>query len=246
MELIPIVSDLQAPYHDRRAVGAVVSFIEEYDFKKVLCVGDVLDAPQVSQWTKGRAGEHAGDLAKDRDVAVKLLADLRVTDLSRSNHDDRVEKYVAKYAPGFAGLPELTIERFMGLDDLGITFHRKPARVAPGWYMLHGDEVGYSRTAGGTALGLARKVGGSVVCGHTHKLGLQHDHSSVSGRRTASRWGLEVGNLMDQKRAGYLGAGYANWQQGFGVLLVDGSNVTPIPVPISNGSFWFEGVKFSG
>jgi hypothetical protein len=246
MELIPVISDLQAPYHDKRAVGALVSFIEEYDFKKVLCVGDVLDAPQISQWTKGRAGEHAGNLARDRDIAVDLLRRLRVTDLSRSNHDDRLEKYVEKYAPGFAGLPELTIENFMGLVDLGITFHRKPAKVAPGWYMLHGDEVGYSRTAGGTALGLARKVGGSVVCGHTHKLGLQHDHSSVAGRRTASRWGFEVGNLMDQKRASYLGAGYANWQQGFGVLLVDGSQVTPIPVPINNGSFWFDGRKYSG
>lgn len=246
MELIPVVSDIQAPYQDKRAVAALAQFIEDQKFTKVLCVGDVLDAPQISRWTKGLKGEHAGDLAKDRDIAVQVLRDLRVTDLSRSNHDDRIENYVAKQAPGLAGLPELSIEKFMGLDDLGITFHRKPAKVAPGWFMLHGDEVGYSRTSGGTALGLARKVGGSVVCGHTHKLGLQHDHSSVSGRRTANRWGFEVGNLMDQRRAGYLGAGYANWQQGFGMLLVDGSNVTPIPLPIYNGRFWFDGHCYRG
>jgi hypothetical protein len=246
MELIPVVSDIQAPYHDKRAVSALATFIADQGFERVLCVGDVLDQPQISQWTRGKKGEHAGDLAKDRDIAVGVLADLRVTELSRSNHDDRIEKYVAQHAPGLAGLPELSIERFMGLDELGITFHRTPAKVAPGWFMLHGDEVGYSRTAGGTALGLARKVGGSVVSGHTHKLGLQHDHSSVVGRRTATRWGFEVGNLMDQRRASYLGAGYANWQQGFGLLLVDGQAVTPIPVPINSGSFWFDGRKYRG
>jgi hypothetical protein len=246
MELVPVISDLQVPYHDRRAVDAMAQLIEAIKPKRVLCVGDVLDQPQVSQWTKGRAGEYAGDLAADRDKAVEVMAALKITDLSRSNHDDRIEKYVNQYAPGLSGLPELSIEKFMGLDDLGIRFHRKPAKVAPGWVMIHGDEVGSSRIAGCTALGAARKIGASVVCGHTHKLGLVHDHSAVSGRTTARRWGFEVGNVMNMTKAGYLGAGYANWQQGMGMLLIDGPDVVPMPISITKGSLWWDGVKYSG
>jgi hypothetical protein len=153
---------------------------------------------------------------------------------------------VAQHAPGLSSLPELKIEEFMGLNQLGITFHRKPYAIAPGWLMVHGDEAGSSRIAGGTALGLARKLGKSVICGHTHKMGLIHDHSSVNGKQTAQRFGFEVGNLMDQSKASYLGAGYANWQPGFGVLIVDGNNVTPLPIPIINNQFYWEGKTYRG
>lgn len=245
VRVIPVISDLQVPLHDKRATSAVATWIADQRFTQVACVGDVLDSTQISRWTRGTAGEHAGSLAKDRDLAVKVMRDLRITDLSRSNHDDRIENYVRQYGPGLATLPELRIETFLGLDDLHITFHRKPMAIAPGWLMMHGDESGYSRTAGGTALGLARKTGRSVVCGHTHKLGLQHDHASFGGRRVRNTWGFEVGNLMDARRAGYLKAGISNWQQGVGVLVVDGNDVTPIPIPIRpNGSLYFDGKTY--
>lgn len=243
---IPIVSDVQAPYFDRRAVDAMALLIESLNPETVACVGDMLDQPQVSQWTKGRAGEFAGNLAADRDVAKQVMKDLRITDLSRSNHDDRLEKYVSQYAPGLSGLPELTTEEFMGLNELGITFHRKPYKLAPNWHMIHGDEVGSSRIAGCTALGAARKLGSNVVCGHTHKAGLTHDHSAVSGRTTAKRWGLEVGHVMDMKRASYLGAGYANWQQAMGMLVVDGADVIPFVIPIDKGKLYWDGVWYRG
>ena len=39
-------------------------------------------------------------------------------------------------------------------------------------------------------------------------------------------------------KAGYLKAGSANWQMGFGIIEVHGKNVTPIPVPVNaDGSF---------
>ena len=245
-EIVPIISDLQVPFHDKRAVSAVASWIADLGASRVACVGDVLDSTEVGQWVKGARGEIAGELAKSRDTAMIVMGQLGITDLSRSNHDDRVEKYIAKYAPGLSSLPELTTEEFMGLNELGIKFHRQPSTVAPGWLMMHGDEVGYSRIAGGTALGLARKTGSSVVCGHTHKVGLVHDHSSVNGRVTRKTWGFEVGNLMEQKRASYLGAGYANWQQSVGALVIDGKDVFAIPVIIQGGKLYFEGKTYRG
>src|SRR6187549_2425750 len=245
-EIVPIISDLQVPFHDKRAVSAVATWVADLGASRVACVGDVLDQTQVGQWVKGRAGEYDGQLASSRDQAIEVMRDLGITELSRSNHDDRLEKYVSNHAPGLAGLPELTTEEFMGLNELGIQFHRKPSQVAPGWLMMHGDEVGYSRIAGGTALGLARKTGSSVVCGHTHKVGLAHDHSSVNGRVTRKLWGFEVGNLMEQKRATYLGAGYANWQQSVGALVIDGRDVYAIPVILQGGKLYWEGHTYRG
>jgi hypothetical protein len=91
-------------------------------------------------------------------------------------------------------------------------------------------------------MALARKWGYSVICGHTHKLGIQHEHMAVNSKLTRERFGFEVGNLMALKSAGYLKAGHANWQQGFGILYVDKNRVTPAPVFIRpNGTFVVEG-----
>jgi hypothetical protein len=52
---------------------------------------------------------------------------------------------------------------------------------------------------------------------------------------------MELGNLMDYRNAKYIKAGLFTWQQGFGILKVDGSNVYPSLVPIVNNSFTVEG-----
>jgi hypothetical protein len=53
---------------------------------------------------------------------------------------------------------------------------------------------------------------------------------------------MEVGHMMDMKKAGYLRAGSANWQQAFGVIEVDGRNVRPSLVPIVNGTWGMQDV----
>lgn len=239
---IVVISDLQVPYQSRPAVDAVARFIKAYKPDDVVCVGDEIDAPQISRWNKGLAGEFTRDLGKDRDETCRVLEHLQIRHIQRSNHTGRLLSYVKKYAPGLAGLPELSIEGFLRLADLGIEYHHKPYAVAPGWLMMHGDEGGLSQEPGKTALNLARKVGRSVVCGHTHRLGLQPFTESVNGRVTAQRWGFEVGNLMNLAKASYLMTGGANWQLGFGMLYVEGNNVTPRPVPIHrDGSFSVDG-----
>ena len=100
--------------------------------------------------------------------------------------------------------------------------------------MAHGDEGRSVQVPGSTAMSLAKKLGKSVVCGHTHKLGLQHETTGLNGN-TNTLFGLEVGHLMDIKQASYLNTGIANWQQGFGILVEKNRKVTPYTVPIVNG-----------
>jgi hypothetical protein len=245
MHRIWLISDLQVPYHDKAAVNALAECIK--DFKKkgdlVVTVGDEIDLPQISRWTQGKAGEWERTLGKDRDLTVEILANLRVDHVIRSNHTDRLFQSLVSRLPGLLGLPELQLKNFLKLDSLGITFHEEAFRVAPGWVVMHGDEAGVSQVPGQTAFGLTQKVGLSVACGHTHRLGLRPHTQSVNGKITRTMFGMEVGNLMDMKQATYTRT--HNWQQGFGILYVDGSKVTPAPIPIDKRSFVVEGKRYS-
>jgi len=237
---ILILSDLQAPYHDVAAVNAIKKFIYAYQPDTVATCGDEIDFPQISRWEEGGEGEWQRDLGRHRDVATKLLEDLTVEHMVRSNHSDRLYNKIKTKVPGFLGLPELEIENFLKLPELGIKYHKDPFEIAPGWLLMHGDEGNVQPTAGATALGLAKRAGMSVACGHTHRAGLTHHTQGYAGK-TRTVWGMELGNLMDYRYARYIKAGLFTWNKGFGLLHVDGQTVMPQLVPIVNNSFTVDG-----
>ena len=247
MKRIVILSDAQIPYHDRKALNAFYAFLADYQPDELASVGDDVDLPQVSRWSRGMEGEYRGDLQAHVDAGLRHFETIRSVytgplHVSRSNHMDRPLRYIRRYAPGLMGLKALTVPSLLDFDRLAVTYHERPYEIAPGWLLAHGDEGGGSSPApGGVAMRLARKWGKSVICGHTHKLGMQHDHSTVNGKVNRSLFGVEVGNVMALKDAHYLSAGSANWQQGFGVLYVDGTTVTPSLIPVTKGKFVVEG-----
>lgn len=242
MKLTVCVSDLQVPYHDKRAVATLSKFIKAVKPDNVVSVGDEMDFQTISKWAHGTPLEYERTIGRDRDATVRILEDLRVKHVIRSNHTDRLFNTVMLRAPGLISLPELELPNFLRFPDLGVTYHSKPYELVPGWLLMHGDEGNVSQNGGTTALNLAKRTGMSVVCGHTHRMGLVHHSESFSGVPTRTLWGMEVGNLMDAKQASYLKGGISNWQQGFGVLWQDGKKVTPQIIPINkDGSFSFLG-----
>ena len=238
MKAIVCISDLQVPYHDKRAVDNVATFIRAFKPDTVVSVGDEMDFQTISRWSQGTPLEYERTIARDRDATVQVQEALKVDHVIRSNHTDRLFNTVMMRAPGLLSLPELELSNFLRFPELGIKYHRRPYELAPGWLLMHGDEGNLSQNGGTTALNLAKRTGRSVVCGHTHRMGLVHHTEAYSGVPTRTLWGMEVGNLMDMKKASYLKAGYGNWQQGFGILWVDGRTVTPQLVPIGkDGTF---------
>ena len=238
---IVVLSDLQIPYQDNRAVDATLDFIKAYKPDELWCVGDELDAPEPSRWNKGMAGEYANTLQAGIDMTNEIMSEYRDAlgkkkpfYIQRSNHTDRIDTYMRKYAPAFSSLKSLEIENLLGYEALGITYLHKMHELLPGWVMAHGDEGALNRAPGATALNLAKSIGKSVVCGHTHRTGLQHETRGFYGK-TETLFGLEVGHMMDIKQASYLTSGNANWQQGIGILIQDKGVITPHAVPIING-----------
>ena len=245
MKVIVCISDLQVPYHDKRAVANVAKFIKAFKPDTVVSVGDEMDFQTISRWAHGTPLEYERTIGRDRDATVEVLEQLKVNHVIRSNHTDRLFNTVMMRAPGLISLPELELENFLRFPELGITYHKKPYELAPGWLLMHGDEGNISQNGGTTALNLAKKTGMSVVCGHTHRMGLTHYSEAYWGRTTRTIWGMEVGNLMDAKQASYLKGGINNWQQGIGLLWVDGRSVKPEIVPIhKDGSFTVAGKRW--
>jgi hypothetical protein len=244
LKKIVVISDLQVPYHDERAVRNVALFIRRFKPDQVITIGDEIDLPQISRWTEGTPGWFEQSLGSDRDATVEILWDLQVTDMIRSNHTDRLYNVIMKKIPAFLALPELKFEKFMKLDELGIKFHRKPLEFAPDWIAIHGDEGSVKPTPGLTALDAARKHGKSVVCGHTHRAGQSAFTEASGGVLGRVLRGVEVGNLMQFSKAGYM-KGTGNWQQAFAVFYVDKKAVTNTIVHIEkDGSFVFEGKRY--
>ena len=250
MKRIVVLSDMQIPYHDNKALKLVQQFVKDYQPDELMCVGDEADSPEPSRWNKGLAGEYSGTLQKGLDKTAEIMQGFKEAigdkpfHVMRSNHGDRIQHYINRYAPALASLRELEYSKLLRYRENEITYHDKIYQFAPGWIMAHGDEGNLVRTAGGTAMALARKTNSSVVCGHTHRLGIQHEHSGYNGKIQNRLYGVEVGHLMDLSQASYLNTGSANWQQGIAILYKDKGKITPSVIPINGTSFVVEGKQY--
>lgn len=255
---IVIMPDVQAPLHDEKLVDKFVQFLADYEPDQLGQVGDFTDSTEISRWVRGKKGEFAGELQQGLDTSRYILEKIRdVYDgqfqIVRSNHDDRLELYIAGCAPGLEGLRALTIENLAGFNEYEVQFVRDgvvnltPNLNAP-WLMCHGDEGSLSPMAGKTAFNLAKnKFGANVICGHTHRAGKTSESYGYNGFMNRRLTGMEVGHFMDMTKADYLkkkGVA-ANWQQAFGIVEVCGSTVQANLIEVDiNGNFIVDGVLY--
>lgn len=92
---------------------------------------------------------------------------------------------------------------------------------------------------------VVRRNGKTAITQNTHRLGLGSHSVGYGGTVSQTLTGMEVGNLMDMKQAGYLKGAAGNWQQGFGLVHVDGKHVQATPIQISGKKFVVDGVTYN-
>lgn len=249
---IVIIPDVQAPYEDRKALRSVIRFVGEFQPDEVIQIGDLADFPQPSRWSKDTRAEFEGSIFDDSDhIKRDFFEPLRKVyggpiGVHEGNHDERPRVYLSKYSPALAASRAFDFDQLLDFNGFGVSVLPEFYDLAPGWVTTHGHRGGIrlSNIAGNTALNAAKKVGKSLIMGHTHRAGKGHHSEGYGGVVTRQLTGVEVGNLMDMRRAQYLKGGTANWQQAFAVVRVDGKTVQADIIEIRGGKFIVDGTSY--
>ncbi|MFD4646301.1 metallophosphoesterase [Streptomyces sp. NPDC058441] len=252
MKRVVVVSDIQMPFEDKRALKNVIQFIGEYQPDEVIQIGDCVDYPAPSRWSAGTRAEFEGGVLRDSQYSVdnfiKPVSEVfsGPKKILKGNHDERPEKYLTSRAPAL-GYEDTAyrMENLLQLKDHGWELVEPYYDFAPGWVAIHGHESpGMNQVPGATARLKAVKAGTSIVMGHTHRLAVS-PHTTGHNGKLKTIYGFEVGHLMDVRKAGYLKNGPANWQKGFGLFYVGKYNATPQAIPVEDdGSFVVEGQRY--
>lgn len=248
VETIVVIPDTHFPIADMKAVNKVIEFIGDIQPDQVIHIGDLLDYPQPSRWTKDTRQEFEGSVYEDSLKCKRMfLEPLRAVydgpiGIHEGNHDERTHVYMEKYAPAMARTDFFDFDKLCGFEEFEIAKLPEFYDVAPGWVTTHGHRGGIrlNQNAGMTALNGAKKIGKSVIHGHTHRAGISHSTTGLGGKSDVLT-GVEVGHLIDQTKATYLKGATGNWQKGFAVLEIDGKHVNPHLIPITHNRFIYQG-----
>ena len=237
--------ETQVPYHNKRIWESFCDFVVDYGPHEIIGIGDHLDCPAPSRWNRGTAEEYAGNLQQEIDIMKGLFTDVRNLfggpfSIHEGNHEARINSYARTKAPAFADLNCLEVPSLLDYKGFDIRERNPIEELAKGsgWLTTHGDCGGSSLYSGGTALGLARRWSRSVVCGHTHRLGILNESHGVGANKILT--GAESGHMMDVKKASYIKNEAPNWQSGWLAIEVKGAKVHVSTVNVAqNGVITF-------
>lgn len=253
MKTTVIVPDLQMPYDDSTALKKLIKVIGDLQPEAVVQIGDLIDMPQVSRWTKGTAGEFTSTLQGHiDDVKSRFFSPLReaapkaaITWVS-GNHDERITDYLNKYGYPLKALDALSMDNLFELDRYGVDYVHGPVQVAPGTLAMHGHESGgYCASPGAWDLKFQKRYGSeySFVFGHTHAPFLISGARGFGGN-VKPRFTMNVGSVMDPAQATYVKDGAVNWSMGFGIIRDNGKEVWPELVLMNRKQFLVDGIKY--
>ena len=248
-----IIPDVQYPYHDSLALAKLIKVAKDHQPDQIVQIGDGIDFPQVSQWSKGTAGEYADTLQEHiegfrSDVLQPLRAAVPSAKILwlEGNHDLRLREFVRKYAAPLAPLKALEIPSLFALKDLDISYEQGPVRIATNTLAIHGHESGgYCASASAWDAKFTKRYGSdkSFVFGHTHQPFLITRSYGYGGKVTP-RFTMNAGSVMDPVAATYVKDGAVNWTMSFGFLTDDGKRVYPELVTMVDRGFLFHGDKY--
>jgi hypothetical protein len=189
-----------------------LDFCRDFKPDAVDIIGDMIDCYSLSRFDKNP--ERKKLLADEVSEGVGLLAEIRKAapkaeiHYSEGNHEERLTRTLWSKAPGLAGLRGLTVPALLELDRFKIQWHpagSRGYRHGPLWF-THGNVI--RKHAGSSGRAMSDKINGSVIMGHSHRMGFC-PHTVWDTEHAA--W--EAGHLCDVDEAEY--AKGPNWQAGW-------------------------------
>jgi predicted phosphodiesterase len=248
---ILVLPDIHAPYHDAKAIGAILHYASTQHVDELVQLGDYVDADAVNGHDEGKRRTQEGRRLKDEyDVANELLD--QITDAVRvknsgaklvmlkGNHEWRVDRWVDRH-PEVEGLVE--VEHALRLSQRGVKWvesypHGELHQMGK-LYAAHGAYTNkYHSTKHLDEYGI------NLIYGHVHSI--QLSSKPVFGLSHKTVEAISIGCLCNYDLP-YIQGRPTKWQHAFAEVHVwgDGSfNV--LPVRIHGGEFVAPtGEKFS-
>jgi len=234
------ISDVHIPSHDWKATAVALKIIEDQKPDVIDLLGDIIDCAAISRFDKDPTRKAL--LQDELDEAVLFLECVRAAApkahiiFSEGNHEDRLRKYKWTVSPELASLRALDLPDMLQLSRLGIEFKRydEPYLVGDLWY-CHGHKI--KGPSGQTGLHHAASIGGSVMVGHCHRLGMTW----------VNNWGKSIkayeNGCLCLQNPTYV-KGPPNWQQGMSIVnFYEGCHVTDL-IQIINGKAIYHGYTY--
>jgi hypothetical protein len=223
------LTDWHIPYHDQEAISAALDFCKKIQ-PQILIIHELHDFYSLSRFDKDP--ERLDGLQTELNWVGDYLRILRDTCpdsriiLLKSNHLDRLRRYLWSHAQALASLDALAIPQLLNLERYNIEY--KDYFVYNNFIFKHGNLV--SKEAGMTARRELAAEGMSGVSGHTHRL------AQIYARERGGKYTwIENGCLCDLSPDWI--DGVANWQHGISIVSFEQNSDAyfAMPLPIIDG-----------
>ena len=224
-----VIPDLHIPFVDKKFLAIITKILKEFTFNRVIILGDMLDFPQISTFSKdpSRKEDIFDDIKRFRRILLRWQGIVEEKNpnaefhLLEGNHEFRFIRYIWNNAGPIHGaiksIPEL------------LDFYNLPLRTH--WHeysnlysclihnVLYHHGVYYNRHTAVNNLGVYRGIGGlplNFIQGHTHRFQYASNGSNWSAtlgfgansqtqhKPVPSDWQLALGIVDYCNKVGFL------------------------------------------
>ncbi len=217
-----VISDCHIPYHDQTALRVALGYGRDRQADVILLNGDIADFFSVSAWEKDPRKRRFADELK---IVCEFLKTLREEFpkariiYKLGNHEERYERYMMLKAPELLNVAEFSIEKILGLADLGIELVRdmRPIRLGP-LNVIHGHEYKFNiSNPVNPARGFFLRAKVHCMGSHLHQTS-QHSEKNLE-EKVISAWsiGCLCGLHPDYRPLN-------NWNHGFSFVELDAAS----------------------
>jgi predicted phosphodiesterase len=247
-QLIVVVGDQQAPYHDERLHDLFCSWLEENQPDRIICLGDLVDFPNISRHRLDPENtalvneciQSGYDIIRDYRQAA-LNADIEFFD---GNHDQRLRDILIDRSPQLYDIKRadteevqdekvLTLPYLLRFDELGIKYIDPEGpyalgqiNITPNLAVRHGWIA--RAGSGASALSTLNHLGYSCIIGHSHRQSIvYHTKHDINGD-PSTLTGVEAGCMCRINQSTQKGRKWPNyttapdWQNGWATVSTHG------------------------
>lgn len=235
-----ILSDLHIPFHDSRAIHAIIRNAEKWNPDCILLNGDVCDFFSISRFDKNPS---KSALKTEIDLTRQFLGWLRQK-FPRArivykfgNHDEWFAKYIWRKAPELWGLAQVELPHILtqavGAQPAigGLEFLTNQEKITAGHLdILHGHELGKGSIAPpvNPARGFFLKTLECTLAGHLHRTSTHHERSSKGTNIACWSTGCLCGLWPDYAKIN-------KWDQSAARVDLSGSDFSVTPLRVIDG-----------